>query len=92
MKSNRRGFIKLSGMTGIGLAGATILPDFSRELEARSESAVQPQSSSQYVPLNRFPEVMQEYLVKQLRQIEQVSPASLMCPIMRLKAKRSLYK
>ncbi len=73
MKSNRRGFIKLSGMTGIGLAGATILPDFSRELEARSESAVQPQSSSQYVPLNRFPEVMQEYLVKQLRQIEQVS-------------------
>lgn len=71
MKSNRRGFIKLTGLTGIGLAGTGILPVFSKEPETKPELAVQDKPALTYVPLNRFPQVVHEYFVKRLRQIEQ---------------------
>ena len=71
MKSNRRGFIKLSGLSGIGLASAGTLPGFLKEGITKSESGSQTEAAPPFEPLNRFPEVMQEYFVKRLRKIEQ---------------------
>ncbi len=54
MKSNRRGFIKLTGMTGIGLAGVGMLPGFSKEPVIKPELAVQDKPALTFVPLNRY--------------------------------------
>lgn len=71
MKSNRRGFLKLTGMSGIGLAGAGLLPGFSKDPLTKPESFVQDKPASVFVPLNRFPQSVHEYFVNRLRQIEQ---------------------
>lgn len=55
MKNNRRDFLKLTGLTGIGLTGAGMFPALSIEPGIKSEQAPQPQAPSQFVPLNRFP-------------------------------------
>ncbi len=71
MDTNRRGFIKLAGLTGIGLAGNSTFPSFSKEPD--SKLASQEQVLLTMAPLNRFPQVVHEYFVKRLRQIEKES-------------------
>ncbi len=71
MKNNRRDFIKLAGMAGIGLTGASIIPAYAEQADNQSLSAVV--DSTSISPLNRFPRMVQEYFLDRFRQIEQVS-------------------
>jgi hypothetical protein len=72
MKKNRREFIKLSGLTGIGILG---LPVISQNIINRSElcpdSATNPEITALPEPLNRFPRVVHEYFVRSVRDVEQ---------------------
>jgi dienelactone hydrolase len=69
MKSNRRNFLKLTGLTGIGLAGAGILPSMAKNSESAGSPAFQ--ENTTMVPLNRFPNSVHEYFVKKVKEIEQ---------------------
>ncbi|WP_411274040.1 alpha/beta hydrolase family protein [Daejeonella sp.] len=71
MKNNRRDFIKLAGMAGVGFTGASIIPAYAEQLDIQSFSAGQ--KSSLISPLNRFPRMVQEYFLGRFREIEQVS-------------------
>ncbi|MBC7759947.1 MAG: acetylxylan esterase, partial [Phormidesmis sp. FL-bin-119] len=71
MKNNRRDFIKLAGMAGIGLTGANIIPAYAEQVDIQSLRAVEQTSSLS--PLNRFPRMVQEYFLGRFREIEQVS-------------------
>lgn len=68
--SNRRSFLKISGLTGIGLAGAGVIPSLGFKSETQPSLEAQPQVPSALVPLNRFPQMIQEYFVGRVRQIE----------------------
>jgi dienelactone hydrolase len=68
MKSNRRNFLKITSLTGIGLAGTGMFPTLSEEQKTDSGSLPQPQTASAFVPLNRFPQMVHEYFVNRLRQ------------------------
>ena len=69
MKNNRRDFIKLAGMAGLGLTGAGIIPAYAVEKESIEAAQNVPALSS----LNRFPRMVQEYFLGRFREIEQVS-------------------
>jgi len=71
MKNNRRDFIKLAGMAGIGLTGASMIPAYAKQVELQNVIAAGNVSSLS--PLNRFPRMVQEYFVGRFREIEQVS-------------------
>jgi len=70
MKKNRREFLKLSGLAGISLAGTGLIPDYINESGIRPSSPVQQKSTDQFVPLNRFPQLVQEYFVERIRDVE----------------------
>lgn len=71
MKNNRRDFIKLAGIAGIGLTGAGIIPAYAKQVEVQGVTAADNVSS--LTPLNRFPRMVQEYFLGRFREIEQVS-------------------
>ncbi len=71
MKNNRRDFIKLAGMAGIGLTGASIMPSHAEQTDVKSLAADDKLSS--LTPLNRFPRMVQEYFLGRFREIEQKS-------------------
>ncbi|MCX6222657.1 MAG: acetylxylan esterase [Bacteroidia bacterium] len=71
MKNNRRGFLKLSGLTGIGFVGAGILPTYGNKMLSQPALALEPGDISPLVPLNRFPRMVHEYFVGRVRQVEQ---------------------
>ena len=73
MKNNRRGFLKLTGLTGIGLAGTGIFPSFGIIPISRSYTEPQPQVSSVLLPLNRFPQMIHEYFVGRVHQVEKAA-------------------
>ena len=70
-KNNRRDFIKLAGMAGIGLTGANIIPVCAEQPDKQIPgSNIESASLS---PLNRFPRMVQEYFLGRFREIEKVS-------------------
>ncbi len=70
MKDNRRNFIKIAGLAGIGLAGPTLKPGSAGLSELPAASA--PEAAA-LAPLNRFPRMVQEFFVGRMREIEQAS-------------------
>jgi dienelactone hydrolase len=72
MKSNRRNFIRLTGLTGLSLAGAGFTSQAGSKKELRSGMGTVPQREPDaFVPLNRFPQMVHEYFVRRLRQVEE---------------------
>lgn len=70
MKNNRRDFLKLAGMAGIGLTGANIIPVYGEQVDIQPAGSIE---SSSLSPLNRFPRMVQEYFLARFREIEKVS-------------------
>ena len=73
MKNKRREFLKLTGLAGISLAGSGIIPAFSSGKSLDTVSVIKPEDTKALVQLNRFPGMIQEYFVEQVRQIEQIA-------------------
>jgi dienelactone hydrolase len=71
MKNNRRNFIKMTSLAGIGIAGAGIVPAYSIRVMPRYALIPEPQDTAQLVPLNRLPRMVHEYFVKKVRDAEQ---------------------
>jgi len=69
MTNNRRNFLKLSGLAGIGLVGSS-LPTYGSHLEVDSQ-AENFSSVPLIKPLNRFPRMVQEYFTRRVTQVEQ---------------------
>lgn len=67
MKSDRRNFIKLTSLTGIGLASAGVLPGLANESGMKP---VQDNPAASFTPLNRFSQSVHEYFVKRVREFE----------------------
>jgi dienelactone hydrolase len=72
MGTNRRKFLKLTSLTGIGLASTGIIPTYCAQPLAASLTSEQ-DSITKLIPLNRFPRMAQEYFVERVRQVEQRS-------------------
>src|SRR5687767_11863056 len=70
MKNDRRDFLKRAGMTGLGLAGAGVMPAYAGTTPALLPNTA-PDDKAALVPLNRFPRMVQEYFVGQVGEIEQ---------------------
>jgi dienelactone hydrolase len=73
MKNNRRNFLKLTSLTGIGLASGGILPTYGTYKTSHSALALEPVDTSLLVSLNRFPCMIHEYFVGRVRQVEQTA-------------------
>lgn len=71
MKNNRRSFLKLTTIAGIGFAGAGIIPAYDAKVLSQPVLATEPDNPPQLLPLNRFPRMVQEYFVGRVRQVEQ---------------------
>ncbi len=69
MKTRRREFLKLTGLTGAGILGTAVIPGYAVEFEKRDEEILR---NFQQRPLNRFPRMMQDYFVHKVRSVEQV--------------------
>jgi dienelactone hydrolase len=67
MKTKRRDFLKLTGLTGAGLLSTALIPGYAA-VENEDERIIQ---SFQQRPLNRFPRMMQEYFVHKVRNVEE---------------------
>jgi dienelactone hydrolase len=63
MKNNRRDFLKLAGIAGIGYTGTGIVPVFAAE----SKRKIVPEPSEP-VSMNRFPRMMQDYTTRQVEK------------------------
>lgn len=63
MKNNRRDFLKIAGMAGIGFTGVGIVPalgaDLNKEVETRNVA-------SELQAFNRFPRMMQDYTLNRV--------------------------
>jgi dienelactone hydrolase len=70
MKENRRDFLKLAGLGGIGFAGRGILPR-STSAPIPHDITLPPDDVSALQPLNRFPRMVQEYFVGRVKEIEE---------------------
>lgn len=68
MKNNRRDFIKLAGLAGIGFTGSGILPAMAEPLKPDGIPEINDLLVMQ--PLNRFPRMMQDHFVDRVREIE----------------------
>lgn len=73
MKNNRRNFLKLTGLAGIGFAGAGILPPDDTKVLTQSVLASEPVDISPLVPFNRFPRMVHDYFIERMRLVEQAS-------------------
>jgi dienelactone hydrolase len=73
MKSDRRNFIKMTGLAGFGMAGTDFVP--ARDLLNGSDLLPGPgyESPSELLPLNRFPRMVQEYFVEKVKQVEKAA-------------------
>jgi len=72
MVGNRRNFIKLSGLTGIGFLGSPVISqDIINRSELYPDSATDPETVVLQEPLNRFPRAVHEYFVRSVRDVEQ---------------------
>ena len=69
----RRDFLKLSGLAGVGFAGAGIIPDYTARVLSPNPKVPGTLNADQIVPLNRDPRMVQEYFVKRLRQAEETA-------------------
>lgn len=70
MISNRRNFLKLSGITGVSLAGTLFMPIHASQKKLQSAFGGEPVVPS-LEPLNRFPRMVHEYFVGLVRHVEQ---------------------
>jgi dienelactone hydrolase len=66
MKNNRRDFIKLAGMAGLGFTGVNVLPA-NAEITG-TESNILPEEVLR--PFNRFPRMMQDHFEKRVGALE----------------------
>lgn len=73
MKNNRRNFLKLTGLGGIGLAGAGIIPPLDANSLTRIPSVVESADAKSFISLNRSPRMVHEYFVKQMQQVEKLA-------------------
>ena len=73
MKNNRRNFLKLTSLAGIGLTGAGIIPVPGNKAVSHPLLPSEPAGATTPVSLNRFPRMVQEYFVGRIRQIEQAA-------------------
>ncbi len=71
MTSDRRNFLKVSGLTGISLASSFFAPVYTSQKELQPTSGGDPDVVSSLEPLNRFPRMVHEYFVGLVRQVEQ---------------------
>jgi dienelactone hydrolase len=71
MDKNRRDFLKIAGLAGIGFAGAGIIPAQDNKAISKLTQVTEPDNTSPLPPLNRFPRMVQEYFVGCVRQVEQ---------------------
>ncbi|MGX5817680.1 alpha/beta hydrolase family protein [Chitinophaga lutea] len=69
MKSDRRSFLKRSGLAGAGVFSAAVAPVMGLG-SVPAEKNMAPEAA-ELTPLNRFPRMMQEYFVQRLKTIEQ---------------------
>ncbi len=73
MKSNRRNFIKLSGLSGIVVTGSA-LPVFGKQLQEKNPLREGGDDETpSFEPLNRFPRMVQEYFTRRVREVEKMS-------------------
>ena len=68
MKDNRRDFLKLAGLGGIGFAGQGLLPVAKTAAKQPTVSSL-PDDVSTSAPLIRFPRMVQEYFVERVNEI-----------------------
>jgi dienelactone hydrolase len=73
MKNNRRDFLKLAGLTGLGFKGINLIPAYADKSELQSASAFKPQTTSPLIQLNRFPRMVHEYFVERVTEVEQAA-------------------
>jgi dienelactone hydrolase len=59
MKNNRRDFLKITGITGLGLTGLGIMPAIATENHSLGETV----QSAELQAYNRFPRMMQDYFL-----------------------------
>lgn len=72
MRDNRRDFLKLASLGGLGFAGRGFVPDSTPK--AKNAVVVSaPDDVSALAPLNRFPRMVQEYFVDRVQEIEKES-------------------
>lgn len=70
MKNNRRDFLKLTSLAGIGFASTGIIPRNGNEALSQTVFVPGIEKGSDIEPLNRFPRMVQEYFVEKVRQLE----------------------
>src|SRR5690606_28993459 len=63
---NRRNFLKMAGLGGVGVLTTPYLP-FNGP---NTPSAISETGTPEMTPLNRFPRMIQEYMVGRVREIE----------------------
>lgn len=70
MRNDRRSFLKLAGLTSLGFAGSSIQSVYASQQHFLSSLVSVPEIESSFVPLNRFPRMIQEYFVRLVREVE----------------------
>ncbi len=64
MKNNRRDFLKMAGIAGIGLTGAGIVPALAEEAQPLKELA----QAAELQAYNRFPRMIQDYFLDRVAE------------------------
>ncbi len=64
MKNNRRDFLKITGITGLGLTGLGIMPAIATENHSLGETV----QSAELQAYNRFPRMMQDYFLDRVSE------------------------
>src|SRR5690606_16681763 len=71
MKNNRRDFLKITSIAGLGVVGAGVLPVSAGIPTQGSPLPNDPAAAAKALePMNRFPRMVHDHFVKQLRAIE----------------------
>ena len=73
MKNTRRDFLKLTGLTGVGLTSTGILSAYNTNATLSGTLPAQPGDTPSLTPLNRLPRMVQEYFVERIRQAESIA-------------------
>jgi len=70
MKNNRRDFLKITSIAGLGVVGAGVLPVSAGIPIQGAPLPNDPAAAKALAPMNRFPRMVHDHFVKQLRAIE----------------------
>lgn len=65
MKKNRRDFLKMAGIAGMGLSGVSVLPAIAQDIESTGKIAQTVELQS----YNRFPRMMQDYFLDRVGEV-----------------------